>query len=190
MSYRCLDDLQTSVTPKHEAGDPTAFSNQVQAAAEHLLAVVDGKPKEAFGTTYSQIKEVIGKIHLSGYLDQAQETIIYEETVESELPPQEPIQNEQIMNLEVLPPQTQDIMPPIDTLTIEPVRPPLPPVVEPPTIEQQAPPQLPPEQMYFQQPPPPQPQMPQPQPPRPISEVLGAGKFFFLQVRCSIFYEQ
>lgn len=69
-SCRLLDDLYPAVTPKHEAGDPNAFTNQVQAAAEHLLAVVDGKPKEVFGGTYSQIKEVIGKIHESGYLDQ------------------------------------------------------------------------------------------------------------------------
>lgn len=69
--FSLLDELYPAVTPKHEAGDPTAFTNQVQSAAEHLLAVVDGKQKEAFGGTYSQIKEVIGKIHESGYLDQA-----------------------------------------------------------------------------------------------------------------------
>lgn len=60
------------MTPKHESGNPTAFTNEVQAAAEHLLAVVDGKPKEVFGGTYSQIKEILGKIHESGYFDQAQ----------------------------------------------------------------------------------------------------------------------
>lgn len=69
--FSLLDELYPAVTPKHEAGDPTAFTTQVQSAAEHLLAVVDGKPKEAFGGSYSQIKEVIGKIHESGYLDQA-----------------------------------------------------------------------------------------------------------------------
>lgn len=68
--FRLLDELYPAVTPKHEAGDPNAFTNHVQAAAEHLLAVVDGKPKESFSGTYSQIKEVIGKIHESGYLDQ------------------------------------------------------------------------------------------------------------------------
>lgn len=68
--FRLLDDLYPAVTPKHELGNPTAFTNQVQAAAEHLLAVVDGKQKDVFGGSYSQIKEVIGKIHESGYLDQ------------------------------------------------------------------------------------------------------------------------
>lgn len=70
ISHRLLDELYPAITPKHEAGDPNAFTNQVQAAAEHLLAVVDGKPKDVFGGTYSQIKEVIGKIHESGYFDQ------------------------------------------------------------------------------------------------------------------------
>lgn len=65
-----LDDLYAAVTPKHEAGDPNAFTNHVQSAAEHLLAVLDGKPKEVFAGSYSQIKEVIGKIHESGYFDQ------------------------------------------------------------------------------------------------------------------------
>lgn len=70
-----LDDLYPAVTPKHEAGNPTAFTNEVQAAAEHLLSTVDGKPKEVFGGTYSQIKEILGKIHESGYFDQAQVNI-------------------------------------------------------------------------------------------------------------------
>lgn len=56
-----LDELYPAVTPRHEAGDATAFATQVQTAAEHLLAVVDGKPKEAFGGTYAQIKEVCEK---------------------------------------------------------------------------------------------------------------------------------
>lgn len=73
---RLLDDLYPAVTPKHEAGNPTAFTNEVQAAAEHLLAVVDGKPKEVFGGTYSQVKEVLGKIHESGYFDQVAVTAV------------------------------------------------------------------------------------------------------------------
>lgn len=65
-----LDELYPAVTPKHETGDGNAFTAHVQNAAEHLIAVVDGKQKEAFlGSSYSQIKEVIGKVHESGYLD-------------------------------------------------------------------------------------------------------------------------
>nr|CAH7738589.1 unnamed protein product [Callosobruchus chinensis] len=69
---KLLDDFYPAVTPKHEAGNPTTFTNEVQSAAEHLLAAVDGKPKDVFGGTYSQIKEILGKIHESGYFDQAQ----------------------------------------------------------------------------------------------------------------------
>lgn len=58
--------------PKHEPGDSQIFCSQIQAAAEHFLAVVDGKPKDAFGGTYSNIKDVIGRIHESGYFDQPQ----------------------------------------------------------------------------------------------------------------------
>ncbi|XP_050307870.1 caprin homolog [Anthonomus grandis grandis] len=80
---KLLDDLYPAVTPKHESGNPTAFTNEVQAAAEHLLAVVDGKAKDVFGGTYSQIKEILGKIHESGYFDQSPvEAIVEEETVE------------------------------------------------------------------------------------------------------------
>lgn len=65
-----LDELYPAVTPKHEAGGASAFTAHVQCAAEHLIAVVDGKQKEAFlGSSYCQIKEVIGKVHESGYLD-------------------------------------------------------------------------------------------------------------------------
>lgn len=58
------------VTPKHEPGNAGIFCEQVQSAAEFLTAVVDGKQKEVFGSTYAQIKDVIGKIHESGYFDQ------------------------------------------------------------------------------------------------------------------------
>lgn len=154
---KLLDDLYPAVTPKHEPGDPTAFTNQVQAAAEHLLAVVDGKQKDVFAGSYSQIKEVIGKIHESGYLDQAA-TTGYEvpETTEVEhncnASHPEPIE------------QPQEVVPPVEGVQMEPARPPVPLQVEQP-IEQ-----LPPDQQIYYQ-----------QPPRPISEVLGTGSFFFLQ---------
>ncbi|KAJ8971430.1 hypothetical protein NQ314_000686 [Rhamnusium bicolor] len=175
IDLKLLDDLYPAVTPKHEAGNPTAFTNEVQAAAEHLLAVVDGKPKDVFGGTYSQTKEILGKIHESGYFDQAQVFESYVETdivVETEAVPIEPV-----LNHEVVPPQEQQptlSMPIIESLTIETrpaVHPQQPPVEPQPPIEQA----LPPEQIYFQPP-------PQPQPPRPITEMLGTGSFFFLQV--------
>lgn len=160
---KLLDDLYPVVTPKHEPGDATAFANQVQAAAEHLLAVVDGKQKEVFGGSYGQIKEVIGKIHESGYLDQAAATE-YEEPIEAVEQPAELNCNPVVP--EVLQPPPQEVLPALEAVTIEPPRP-----LAPAPVEQAPMDQLPPEQqIYYQQP-----------PPRPITEVLGTGSFFFLQ---------
>lgn len=84
----------------------------------------------------------------------------YEEVVEN-------IEPENSCNAIVVPeplPQVQEVLPPLETVTIEPSRPPVPPQVEPP-LEQ-----MPPEQqIYYQQ-------------HRPITEVLGTGSFYFLQV--------
>ncbi|KRT80289.1 hypothetical protein AMK59_7361, partial [Oryctes borbonicus] len=163
---KLLDDLYAAVTPKHEPGDSQIFCAQIQAAAEHLLAVVDGKPKEAFGSTYSNIKDIIGRIHESGYFDQSQEPAYVEVSENTEHVPE--VQAPEVLNHENVVPEPA--MPPMDALTIEP-RPPVPPMpVEAPLV------QMPPEQqMYFQQQ---QPQQPQP---RPLTEVLGPGSFSFLQ---------
>ncbi|KAL3267289.1 hypothetical protein HHI36_011420 [Cryptolaemus montrouzieri] len=160
---KLLDDLYPAVTPKHENGNPTAFTNEVQAAAEHLLAVVDGKPKEIFGGTYSQVKEILGKIHESGYFDQAQEysevaVIEGEEAVYASEDREPTIEPEQVV--------TQPE--PIPENTIPPQQAPL----EVLNVEQ-------PEQIFYQQPP--QNQIPIQQPVRPITEMLGTGSFFFLQ---------
>nr|XP_023011951.1 caprin homolog [Leptinotarsa decemlineata] len=195
---KLLDDLYPAVTPKHEAGNPTAFTNEVQAAAEHLLAAVDGKPKEVFGGTYTQIKEILGKIHESGYFDQAQVFETFEEAEPVEVEP-EPVPAEPLLNNhEALPPPPPvpeelqlasspptHVLPLVETLTIEPQRPTM---LEQPPIEpqQQTPMEAslppPPDPIYYQ-PMPQQPPQPQVQPPRPITEMLGAGNFFFLQVR-------
>ncbi|XP_044255650.1 caprin homolog [Tribolium madens] len=161
---KLLDDLYPAVTPKHEAGNPTAFTNEVQAAAEHLLAVVDGKPKEVFGGTYSQVKEILGKIHESGYFDQVP---VFENLVESEQP--------EVASSDPEPPQQ---LPSMEMLSIESVVPSA--MVQQPPITEQPPPPPPPmdqsltpeQQLYFQQ---------QQPPPRPITEMLGTGSFFFLQ---------
>ncbi|KAJ8922765.1 hypothetical protein NQ315_007800 [Exocentrus adspersus] len=187
---KLLDDLYPAVTPKHEAGNPTAFTNEVQAAAEHLLSTVEGKPKEVFGGSYSQIKEILGKIHESGYFDQAQ---VYENYVEGEIVVEtEVVPVEVAVNHELPPPQDQQpsySAPVIETIAIEP-RPPA--ILPQPALETQPPivdPTLPAEQIYYPQVPPqvqPQPQpvpagLAQAQPPRPITEMLGTGSFFFLQ---------
>ncbi|XP_076273525.1 uncharacterized protein LOC143204693 isoform X2 [Rhynchophorus ferrugineus] len=196
VDLKLLDDLYPAVTPKHDAGNPTFFTNEVQAAAEHLLAVVDGKPKEVFGGTYSQVKEILGKIHESGYFDQAQEPIVEEENheipVEAVVPPldqSDPLtETSQESNLSeatnhpalhgsapgrppVVP--TEQTMPPVPPHQVPPAQAPR--VIDPAPVG--VPLQAPPQDIYYQQPPP-----PQPQPTRPLAEMLGGtGNFFFLQ---------
>ncbi|KAI4463362.1 gpi-anchored protein [Holotrichia oblita] len=173
---KLLDDLYAAVTPKHEPGDSQIFCTQIQAAAEHLLAVVDGKPKEAFGSTYSNIKDIIGRIHESGYFDQSQEPA-YVEVIDStehvqEAPVSEVLNHENVVTEPTIPPA-------IEAMTIEP-RPPVQPMQPVQQVEQPLVQSMPPEQqMYFQQ----QQQQQPPQPPqtRPLTEVLGPGSFSFLQ---------
>ncbi|KAK7790096.1 hypothetical protein R5R35_012620 [Gryllus longicercus] len=66
-----LDDIYVEVFPKrgNEEGLPP-FADQVQTSAEHLLSIVDGKPKDVVGTTYSKLKELVQSIHGCGYFDQ------------------------------------------------------------------------------------------------------------------------
>ncbi|RZB77496.1 caprin -like [Asbolus verrucosus] len=171
---KLLDDLYPAVTPKHEAGNPTAFTNEVQAAAEHLLAVVDGKPKEVFGGTYSQVKEVLGKIHESGYFDQAP---VFENFAESEQPEAPPAETS-VNHDPIAQQEPSQQLPPMEMLSIETLPPPMlqQPLADQPPMEQ---PLTPEQQMFYQQQQ--QQQPPQQQPPRPITEMLGTGSFFFLQ---------
>ncbi|KAJ8947519.1 hypothetical protein NQ318_004996 [Aromia moschata] len=114
---------------------PTKF----KLPPEHLLAAVDGKPKEVFGGTYSQIKEVLGKIHESGYFDQSQ---VYEGYVEADIVieqepvPVEPVLNHEVVSSQEQPPPLPHTMPLIETLTIE-ARPAVHP--QQPPLEQQPP---------------------------------------------------
>lgn len=70
-----LDNLYVEVTTKHhpEEGE-LPFVQQIQKAAEHFVAIVDGKQREIVGTTYNRLKEIVTTIHQSGYFDQAQES--------------------------------------------------------------------------------------------------------------------
>ncbi|XP_022921025.2 caprin homolog isoform X1 [Onthophagus taurus] len=186
---KLLDDLYTNVTPKHEPGDSQIFCTQIQGAAEHLLAVVDGKPKEIFGSTYGHIKDIIGKIHESGYFDQSQQEQFVEVVdVETEEGVVEATPSLEIINHEMIES--------IDSITIEARPPPPPPVVQPLTPVQPPQPVEPPpmvpvipadqQPIYYaaapQHQPPQQPQQqPQQPPPRPLSDVLGNGSFTFLQ---------
>ena len=92
-----------------------------------------------------------------------------DEVIEQESLPE--IVLSEVLNHEPIPAPPEP-MPPIETLTINPTPavqsvPLMPPVVQTATVEQQLPPE---QQLYYQQ------------QPRPITEVLGTGSFFFLQV--------
>lgn len=173
--------MYPEVSPKHEPGAPANFTTNVQAAAEHLLAIVDGKPKEAFGSTYSYMKEVIGKIHESGYFDQpiAAESMMLNAEQQYVEEFQEPIPVEpEIEEVSATPQATMEASMPPPEIAMEG---PMPPMyhVEPTLIQEEVPvvqvPAAAPVLSTVIEP-----QFYQP-PTRPITEVLGTGAFFFLQ---------
>lgn len=68
-----LDDLYGEVTVKRvsEPGE-LPFAQQLQKAAEHYVAIVDGKQRDVVGTTYIKLKEIITSVNQCGYFDQVQ----------------------------------------------------------------------------------------------------------------------
>ncbi|CAK1551874.1 unnamed protein product [Leptosia nina] len=167
---RILDDLYPEVSPKHdinEEGNP-GFHAQTVKAAEHLYAIIDGKPKEILGTTYAHIKEIVTKIQECGYFDKTPESATEAEVEGNHVTEEveEPVQE----ILEEVEPTAPMYAPPMAIPTA-----PAPTVVPAPGYPLR---QLPPitlqevEHAYFSQ------QYPQQ---RPISEVIGSQNFFFLQ---------
>lgn len=156
------------VTPKHEVNEEgqAAFPGHTTKAAEHLYAIIDGKPKEVLGTTYSHIKEIITTVHGCGYFDKTLNDAVVPELEEEVVVVQEEV-------LEVVEPAAEAhvsyAMPaplpaaPAPAVVPAPAYPlrPLPPI----TLQEV-------EHAYFAQ------QYPQQ---RPISEVIGSQNFFFLQ---------
>lgn len=148
-----------------EEGQP-GFQIYTTKAADHLYAIIDGKPKEILGTTYTHIREIVTAVHECGYFDKTGDNVLPETeqvatTVDEE--PQGPPEEE-----------TEPESVPVYAPTGLPV-PPAPAVVPPPAYPLRP---LPPitlqevEHAYFAQ------QYPQQ---RPISEVIGSQNFFFLQ---------
>lgn len=166
---KILDNLYPEVTPKHEVNDEgqPAFYTQTTKAAEHLCAIIDGKPKEILGTTYSHIKEIVSSVHACGYFDRVAEEIPVE-TEEIRVPAPEEVVHEVV---EEEPVEAPPVYPPAGTLPV----PPAPAVVPAPVYPLRP---IPPitlqevEHAYFAQ------QYPQQ---RPITEVIGSQNFFFLQ---------
>lgn len=157
------------VTPKHESneeGQP-GFHAYTTKAAEHLYAIIDGKPKEILGTTYTHIKEIVTSVHECGYFDKGVENAVVERELgavgpEEEVPEiAEEETDPEVVAVYVTP--TGLPVPPAPAVVPAPAYPlrPLPPI----TVQEV-------EHAYFSQ------QYPQQ---RPISEVIGSQNFFFLQ---------
>lgn len=170
---KILDNLYLEVTPKHEVNEEgqAGFHTHTIKAAEHLYAIIDGKPKEVLGTTYTHIKEIVNSVHECGYFDKSADIVVPES--EECQPVQEDVENIQVeveveeLELEpaapVYAPPVAVPAPPVPAVLPAPGYPlrPLPPI----TLQEV-------EHAYFSQ------QYPQQ---RPISEVIGSQNFFFLQ---------
>lgn len=166
---KILDNLYPEVTPKHEVNEEgqSGFHIHITKAAEHLYAIIDGKPKEMLGTTYTHIKEIVGAVHECGYFDRFEEAVPTEieegHIPVAEIEPIEPIENEVEPEVTGLYPPAPLPVPPAPAVVPAPAYPlrPLPPI----TLQEV-------EHAYFAQ------QYPQQ---RPIAEVIGSQNFFFLQ---------
>lgn len=204
-----IDDLYVELLAKrqHEEGEPT-FLQQVQKAAEHYVAIIDGKQRECVGTTYNKLKELLASINQSGYFDQVHsvepaveevtETIVETQITDASVPEQ--VNEELNSNDRHIPPES---IIPIPSFPVQVA--PLPvvsgtaPVSGPiPVVPQPIPPHptAPVESSYYtnttgfvpqpqqqQQQQAQQPQQPQQQPPQAprINDVIGTPNFFFLQ---------
>lgn len=170
------------MTPKHELNDEgqPGFHTQTIKAAEHLYAIIDGKPKEVLGTTYSRIKEIVVTVHECGYFDRSPDAVFAaEENCVASQPVQLEPEQEEPAGAPVPAPIPSSApaptpVPPVYAAAALPV-PPAPAVVPAPAYPLRP---LPPitlqevEHAYFAQ------QYPQQ---RPIAEVIGSQNFFFLQ---------
>ncbi|RUS81922.1 hypothetical protein EGW08_010308 [Elysia chlorotica] len=61
-----LDELYQAISPSREE---SGYSQRLTTAAEHLVAILDGKDRQVVGTTYKEIKELITLISGCGYFE-------------------------------------------------------------------------------------------------------------------------
>ena len=61
-----LDELYQAISPSREE---SGYSQRLTTAAEHLVAILDGKDRQVVGTTYKEIKELIDLISGCGYFE-------------------------------------------------------------------------------------------------------------------------
>ncbi|KAF6199304.1 hypothetical protein GE061_007330 [Apolygus lucorum] len=114
---QAIDDLYEELTPKKE--EPMAFLDMFQTPAETMHHLMEGKNREAFGSTYSALKTKLMEIATSGYFDTAApvpevvdtpEVILEPEPEpipEEALPPREPVAEPPVQLSQVVPPQMQ-----------------------------------------------------------------------------------
>jgi len=100
-----IDELFVELTPKHDDVDnPKPYLDLFQSPAEHMANLVDGKNKEAFGTTYAALKAKLMEIANSGYFNPpASEEVKTEEVVEQEPVVEAPPPVEEVKVVEEVP---------------------------------------------------------------------------------------
>lgn len=64
-----LDELYKLISPSRDA--ETDYQEQLNAASEHIVSLIDAKDKEVLGTTYKELKELIDLINQCGYFENA-----------------------------------------------------------------------------------------------------------------------
>uniref|UniRef100_A0A0A9W481 Caprin-1 n=3 Tax=Lygus hesperus TaxID=30085 RepID=A0A0A9W481_LYGHE len=114
---QAIDDLYEELTPKKE--EPMAFLDMFQTPAETMHHLMEGKNREAFGSTYSALKTKLMEIATSGYFDTAApvpEVVETPEVIpepepepvpEEALPPMEPVAEPPVQLSQIVPPQMQ-----------------------------------------------------------------------------------
>jgi len=87
-----IDNLFKLVTPAREEGtDINTFDDQVSGAAEHLVALVEGRNKEVAGTTYKDLIKIVQEISSCTYPEAAQP-----EVIQTEIPAEEEVVEAQV----------------------------------------------------------------------------------------------
>ena len=46
-----------------------SYAHELQAASEHMVSFIDGQNKAVVGTTYKELKQLVGQINQCGYFD-------------------------------------------------------------------------------------------------------------------------
>ncbi|KAH7968711.1 hypothetical protein HPB52_010792 [Rhipicephalus sanguineus] len=66
-TFEQLDQLYKLVCPDREECEPGTFPNLLSQAAEHLVALLDARPKPLLSTTYKALRDVLLEVQQSTY---------------------------------------------------------------------------------------------------------------------------